>query len=111
MFSAYQALDRLSPQQARTWLMRATPEELREEAAADLLQAYGDELWRRTKQLTITVRGHAMAVPTPGFLHNTGLDALRALDGRVRIAHADLSGYSIFEEAAWWGVRAAEGLA
>jgi hypothetical protein len=28
----------------------------------------------------------------------------------VRIAHADLSGYSIFEEAAWWGVRAAEGL-
>ena len=111
VFSAYQSLDRLSPKQARAWLMRASPEELREEAATDLLQAYGDQLWRRTKRLSITVRGHAMAVPAPGFLHNAGLASLRGLDGRVRIAHSDLSGYSIFEEAAWWGVRAAEGLA
>jgi len=29
----------------------------------------------------------------------------------VRVAHADLSGYSVFEEAAWWGMRAAEALA
>jgi len=49
--------------------------------------------------------------PTPGYLHNAGLQALRAMDGPVRIAHSDLSGYSIFEEAAWWGVQAAEGLA
>jgi hypothetical protein len=33
------------------------------------------------------------------------------MDGPMRIAHSDLSGYSIFEEAAWWGVQAAEGLA
>jgi hypothetical protein len=52
-----------------------------------------------------------MAVPTPGYLHNAGLQALRAMDGPMRIAHSDLSGYSIFEEAAWWGVQAAEGLA
>jgi hypothetical protein len=111
VFSAYQSLDRLSPQQAREWLVRAKPEELRAEAASDVLQAYGDHLWRRTKQLSITVRGHAMAVPTPGYLHNAGLQALRAMDGPMRIAHSDLSGYSIFEEAAWWGVQAAEGLA
>ncbi|KGQ18762.1 Membrane protein [Lysobacter dokdonensis DS-58] len=111
VFTAYQSLDRISPQQARTWLMRASAEELRAEAASDLSSAYGDQLWRRTKQLSITVRGHAMAIPTPGYLDNAGLAALRGLDGRVRIAHADLSGYSIFEEAAWWGVRAAEGLA
>ncbi|UHQ18365.1 NAD(P)-binding protein [Lysobacter sp. KIS68-7] len=111
VFSAYQSLDRLSPGQARAWLMRASPEELREEAATDLLQAYGDQLWRRTRRLSITVRGHAMAVPAPGFLHNAGLASLRGLDGRVRIAHSDLSGYSIFEEAAWWGVQAAEALA
>ena len=110
VFSAYQALDRFPTHEARAWLMHASAEELREEAAGDLLHAYGDELWRRTLRLSITIRGHAMAVPTPGFLHNPGLVALQDLDGPVRIAHSDLSGYSIFEEAAWWGVRAAEAL-
>lgn len=111
VFSAYQALDGLGPSQARAWLLRASPEELRAEAAADLLQAYGQELWRHARRLVITVRGHAMAIPVPGALDPAGLMALRALDGRVRIAHADLSGYSVFEEAAWWGVQAAEALA
>ena len=27
-------------------------------------------------------------------------------DGRLLFAHSDLSGYSVFEEAAWWGDRA-----
>ncbi len=36
------------------------------------------------------------------------LAALRAADGRILFAHADLSGYSVCEEAAWWGYRAAE---
>ena len=36
-----------------------------------------------------------------------GLAALREVDGPVLFAHADLSGYSVFEEAAWWGVVAA----
>jgi hypothetical protein len=49
-----------------------------------------------------------MAAPTPGFLANAGLAALRELDGPILFAHADLSGFSIFEEAAWWGIRAAE---
>jgi len=111
VFTAYQALDRMSPAQARTWMLRASPEELRDEAATDLLQAYGEDLWRRVRRLVITVRGHAMAIPVPGSLDNPRLAALRTLDGRIRIAHADLSGYSVFEEAAWWGVRAAESLA
>jgi len=111
VFTAYQSLDRMTPAQARSWLLRATPDQLRAEASSDLLQAYGDELWQRTQRLSITVRGHAMAVPAPGFLHNAGLIALRDLDGPVRVAHSDLSGYSVFEEAAWWGVQAAERLA
>ncbi|MET3931727.1 hypothetical protein ABIE51_003614 [Lysobacter sp. OAE881] len=111
VFTAYQSLDRMTPKQARGWLTRATADELRAEAASDLQQAYGDELWRRTRRLSITVRGHAMAIPAPGFLHNAGLLSLRGLDGRVRVAHSDLSGYSVFEEAAWWGIRAAEQLA
>lgn len=111
VFTAYQALDRLGdPQQARAWLMRASPEELRAEAACDLLAAYGPALWRHARALEITVRGHAMSTPVPGFLDHPRLAALRALDGPVRIAHADLTGCSIFEEAAWWGVSAARAL-
>ncbi|SAI04702.1 Uncharacterized conserved protein [Bordetella ansorpii] len=107
VFTAYEALSHLSPTQARQWLAKASPEELREHAAVDLLAAYGPEFWRHATALDITVRGHAMATPTPGFLSNEGLAALRQANGRVLFAHADLSGYSVFEEAAWWGVRAA----
>jgi hypothetical protein len=31
-----------------------------------------------------------------------------SLTGPVLFAHADLPGFSVFEEAAWWGIRAAE---
>ena len=39
-------------------------------------------------------------------LANPGLAALRETDGHLLFAHSDLSGYSVFEEAAWWGDRA-----
>jgi hypothetical protein len=56
----------------------------------------------------LTLRGHGMAVPRPGLPRQPGLrDALRAVDGALLFAHADLSGYSVFEEAAWWGDVAA----
>ena len=54
------------------------------------------------------MRGHAMASPAPGTLANQGLRNLRDNDAPILYAHADLSGYSVFEEAAWWGWRAAE---
>ncbi|MNT84716.1 hypothetical protein D3C72_2247690 [compost metagenome] len=76
-------------------------------AAVDLVAAYGKDFWRHARQLEITVRGHAMATPVCGYLSNPGLAALRAVDGPVLFAHADLSGYSVFEEASWWGVQAA----
>ena len=57
--------------------------------------------------MDITLRGHAMSVPTPNFRSNAGMQALREVDGSIVFAHADLSGFSVFEEAAWWGYRAA----
>lgn len=107
VFSAYQALSMQSPTQARQWLQRATPEELFEEAICDLRIAYGYRLNWHARALDITVRGHAMASPAPGFLSNRGLAALRAADDKVLFAHADLSSFSVFEEAAWWGCEAA----
>jgi hypothetical protein len=107
VFTAYHALSGQTPQAAREWLTRASPEELRAEAASDLVAAYGKEFWRHARQLEITVRGHAMASPLCGYLSNRGLAALRDVDGPVLFAHSDLSGYSVFEEASWWGVAAA----
>ena len=107
VFSAYHALSGQTPRAAREWLASASPEALRDEAAADLIAAYGKAFWRNARALEITVRGHAMASPLCGYLSNAGLAALREVDGPVLFAHADLSGYSVFEEAAWWGVVAA----
>lgn len=50
----------------------------------------------------------AWSAQLPGFRSNAGLAALRAADGPTLFAHADLSGFSVFEEAAWWGYRAAK---
>jgi hypothetical protein len=107
VFTAYQAVSTHTPEQARRWLAQADARDLRDQVAVDLLAAYDDTFWRQARSLDITVRGHAMATPAPGYLSNPGLMALREVDGRVLFAHADLSGYSVFEEASWWGVRAA----
>src|SRR5262249_15079450 len=107
VFTAYNALSERAPRQTREWLLGATRRELEDAAASDMLAVYGTRLWRYVKQLEITVRGHGMATPNPGFLSNAGLAALRAVEGRILFAHADLSGYSVCEEAAWWGYRAA----
>jgi hypothetical protein len=107
VFSAYVALSDRTPQQARRWLDTASAEELLALASVDLKTAYGADFALCVERVDITLRGHAMAAPLPGFRSNAGLQALRAADGPILFAHADLSGFSVFEEAAWWGDRAA----
>ena len=68
---------------------------------------YGLTLRRHMLEARITVRGHAMAAPIPGYRNNRGLQALQQHTGRLVFAHSDLSGYSVFEEACWWGKQAA----
>jgi hypothetical protein len=76
-------------------------------AARDLKAAYGWAFAPCVERVDITLRGHAMAAPLPGFRSNAGMAALREADGPILFAHADLSGFSVFEEAAWWGIQAA----
>jgi len=107
VFTAYRALADQTPQDARAWLAAASAEALFDVAAEELRGHYGHfEIWRRTLAVEISLRGHGMAVPACGSLANPGLAALREADGRLLFAHSDLSGYSVFEEAAWWGDRA-----
>jgi glycine/D-amino acid oxidase-like deaminating enzyme len=106
-FTAYHALSDLTPDAARHWLDTASVAELTRTAARDLDLAYGWRLPLCVERVAITVRAHAMAVPAPGFLGNPGRLALRAAGGPIYFAHSDLSGLSLFEEASWWGYRAA----
>jgi hypothetical protein len=55
--------------------------------------------------------GHAMIRPEVSLVCGPALVAAQtALTGPVHLAHADLSGFSLFEEAFEWGMRAAAGV-
>ena len=107
VFSAYVALSDRSPQEARRWMQAASAQELVALASADLKAAYGVKFAPCVERVDITLRGHAMAAPLPLFRSNAGLKALREAAGPIVFAHADLTGFSVFEEAAWWGCQAA----
>lgn len=106
-FTAYYALDHDRPEVIRNWMLGASEAELVERAASDLRLAYPSDLWQHLEKINITLRGHAMCSPTPGYLSNRGLQALQENNSRILFAHSDLSGYSVFEEAAWWGHQSA----
>jgi hypothetical protein len=92
---------------ARQWCANATQEQLLSFAAQDLTAAYSKKGVQGATQIQMNLHGHGMASPTPGFLSNSLLLSLRQQTGSVLYANADLSGYSVFEEATWWGRRAA----
>jgi monoamine oxidase len=65
------------------------------------------DLAAKVKRVDLMRYGHAMCVPSPGVRSSPALRALAESRGRVHFAHSDLSGYSVFEEAFYQGVRAA----
>ena len=104
--------------------------QLRDQALKDLSVAHPD-ITRLAQQINITRYGHAMAVPTPAavthFLSQIGHYPAKNMRGvllnkerlnrypamqipftaRLRFAHSDWSGYSVFEEAFTRGLHAA----
>jgi len=80
----------------------------RDEVLDDLSVPHPD-VRARTLRVDVARYGHAMVVPVPGLRASAALAALRrpqpGLWRRVHLAHSDLSGYSIFEEAFTHGYR------
>ena len=72
----------------------------------DLAVAHPD-LPRKLRRVDLMRHGHAMRIPIPGARGDPALAALATARGRVQLAHADLAGYSVFEEAYTLGVHAA----
>ncbi|WP_240337097.1 FAD-dependent oxidoreductase [Rufibacter psychrotolerans] len=66
---------------------------------------------REVEQADLWVWGHGMIRPTPGFIWGQERQKAAApLDGKIVFAHSDLSGISIFEEAFYQGIKAAQQL-
>ena len=60
------------------------------------------------ERVDVYLWGHAMVRPRPGFMWSEALHASSRPLGRIHFAHTDLSGMALFEEAQYWGIRAAE---
>ena len=65
----------------------------------DDLRVVHPDLSERLLQVDIVRHGHAMAIPTPGLRSSAALAAVADSASRLSFAHADLSAYSVFEEA------------
>lgn len=107
VWTYYWALTDRSPGDARRLLLSRSWRDWTEAILADLSRAHPD-LRRCLRRVDVMRQGHAMIRPTPGFLSSPARQALAAADGPVFYAHSDLSGLSLFEEAQYHGVAAAD---
>jgi monoamine oxidase len=101
VLTAYQSL----PGAQRQALLSEPWETWAQRVIAELTPMHPD-LPERLQRIDLMRYGHAMAVPTPGQRGSDALTTLRAMRGRVRFAHADLVGCSVFEEAFTVGTAA-----
>jgi monoamine oxidase len=102
LLTAYFAL----PAGQRGELLRQPWQHWAQFVSAELAQTHPD-LPAKIERIELCRFGHAMSIPTPGLRGSKALAALNEARGRVVFAHADLAGYSVFEEAYTAGVEAA----
>jgi len=103
----YYALADADPLAARRTLLQTPREVWAEQILGELSRAHGD-IRELTSRLDVFRHGHAMIRPIPGSLWHSGRSRLGRSWGRLHLAHADVSGLSLFEEANYRGVVAAD---
>jgi phytoene dehydrogenase-like protein len=109
VFTYYLPLLDDDPRAARERLLRTTWEQWTEIILTDLGRAHPG-LRDLVERVDVYLWGHAMVRPRPGFLWSQALAASAEPQGRLHFAHTDLSGMALFEEAQYWGIRAAEAI-
>ncbi len=96
-----------NPDAARAWMLEQEWRDWASLVLADLVQAHPD-IESRVSRIDVMLWGHAMIRPAPGFIWGDARRRAVAPHGAIRFAHSDMSGISVFEEAQYHGVRAAE---
>ncbi len=109
VWTFYWALADGPPSQQRQRLLSTDWNYWKEAILHDLERIHPD-IRKCVSRVDVMRFGHAMARPKPGAVFSTERRNLAKLEGRILFANSDLSGFSIFEEAQYRGVRAAERL-
>ena len=78
------------------------------EAILQDLERVHPDIRQCVSRIDVMRMGHAMARPTVGSIFSPERRNLAKLRGNILFANSDLSGFSIFEEAQYRGVAAAE---
>lgn len=104
----YMPLSRGDPAEQRRTLLARPATHWRDMVVEDLLRT-NPELSGAIRDVAIWRWGHAMIRPTPGFITRTAPSAHSAVRPPLFLAHSDISGLSLFEEAHYRGVASAEG--
>ena len=107
VWTFYWALADRSPSQNRQLLLSRDWGYWKESILRDLERVHHD-IRSCVSRIDIMRMGHAMARPKVGAVFSSERRKLAKPRGRILFANSDLSGFSIFEEAQYRGVTAAE---
>ena len=107
VWTFYWALAEGTPAASRKLLLEKDWAYWKQAILRDLERVHPD-IRQCVSRIDIMRFGHAMARPKPGAIFHEQRRKLAKLDGHLLFANSDVSGFSIFEEAQYRGVRAAE---
>jgi glycine/D-amino acid oxidase-like deaminating enzyme len=107
VWTFYWSLAHRPPAEMRAMLLEKDWSYWHEAILHDLSRAHRD-IRDCVSRIDVMRIGHAMARPTPGFLGSQTRRRFTSGSGPVYYANSDLSGFSIFEEAQYRGVTAAD---
>jgi hypothetical protein len=107
VWTFYWALADGTPSQNRALLLEKDWSYWKEAILGDLERVHRD-IRQCVSRIDIMRMGHAMVRPTVGAIFSEERIRLKHRNGRILFANSDLSGISIFEEAQFHGVEAAQ---
>ena len=107
VFTFYYPLAGSSPKSERERLLNTDWKTWTDFILDDLSKPH-PEIRELVSNIDIMRWGHAMVRPRPGFMWSEARRRFTKPFGRIHFAHSDLSGFSLFEEAQYRGVTAAQ---
>ena len=107
VWTFYWALAEHTPPEGRTLLLAKDWSYWKEAILNDLARAHPN-IRQCVTHIDLMRLGHAMVRPSPGFMFSHERQRWAEPLGRIFFANSDLSGFSIFEEAQYRGVTAAQ---
>jgi hypothetical protein len=108
VWTYYWALSAHPPAESRRMLLEKDWRWWTDRIVTDLERVHPD-IRECVTRIDVMRMGHAMIRPAPGFLFSENRHRWRQPLGRLYFANSDLSGLSLFEEAQYRGVAAADG--